>query len=109
MSVITEMVIYLDESEDEAMANLNDWCRENDTVRHQEFRFISGIPDEAGGSKYFTGEIWAMAGNHFPYKELIDAFPGFDWRQPEKTILIVNHENEDSLRLIAGDFLGKGI
>jgi hypothetical protein len=81
MSLITEMVIYLPNSEDLAMSQLNRFSQEIDSVRHQVFELIP--TGNAGGSKLFTGDIWAMAGNYYPVEDLINKIPSFSWTYPE--------------------------
>lgn len=93
MSVIVDLVVLHDGSEDKAMAQLNAWCAENDTARQQQFERIG--TDEAGGNKVFCSEVWAMAGNHFPHYLLSEAFPSFGWLRPEKALLVINHEMSD--------------
>lgn len=94
MSIITEMIIYTPQSEHEAMDRLNEWSEKADTERGQRFEQldVSG----AGGTKFFTGDIWAMAGNHYPYEKLLEKMPSFGWTYPEDVVLIFNHENEET-------------
>lgn len=92
MSLITDMVIFTGMDEHDAMDRLNAWCGQNDP-RKQQFRPLD--PDAAGGSKFFCGEVWAMAGNYFPHQQLIETFADFNWRYPEHVVLIVDAETDD--------------
>lgn len=92
MSSRTDMVVITGGYEDEAIAKLNAWCAAND---HREQQFEQLNTDAAGGSKVFTKQVWAMAGNYFPYEKLGAAFPGFGWRYPDDAIMIVNDEHGD--------------
>lgn len=96
MSVITDMVLFTESHEDEAVARLNAWCSEND-YSNQEFSRLD--TDAAGGRKVFTSQVWAMAGNHFRHEQLIEVLPSFGWRYPHHVVLIVNYEHEDCARV----------
>ena len=98
MSLITDMLIFICHEEREAMERLQAWCVEHDPDRQQRFEKLD--TDPAGGSKWFTAEVWAMAGNYFRWSELIEAFPSFGWRDPESVVLIVDHESNDHIRVI---------
>lgn len=91
------MVIYT-ACDDEAMAKLNAWCAEHDTDRQQRFERLD--VDAAGGVKVFTCEVWAMAGNYFPYEGLVEVFPSFGWRYPEDAILIVDDAHVNGSQVI---------
>lgn len=96
MSVITDMVLFTEGWDDEAVARLNAWCAENDS-RGQQFQPLD--VDAASGVKVFTSKVWAMAGNHFRHEELAAALPSFGWRYPHHTILIVNYEHDECARV----------
>jgi hypothetical protein len=96
MSVITRMVIYTGMNEDDAMARLNKWCEEND---HSSQQFQRLDTDAAGGRKWFSDEIWAMAGNYFRHEDLIPLLPTFGWRGPANVVLIVNYEHDECSRV----------
>lgn len=93
MSLITDMLIFTSFDEDAAMKRLNAWCVEHDPERTQRFERLD--TDAAGGTKWFTGNVWAMAGNYFRHELLVEAFPSFGWRDPECVVLIVDHEGDD--------------
>ena len=99
MSLITDMVLTT-WHDDEAVARLNAWCAEHDTQRQQQFAKLN--TDAAGGLKVFTGDIWAMAGNYFPWWELTQVFGSFGWYNPEKAVLIVEPEGEDGVLIFRG-------
>lgn len=94
MSVITDMVLIVPMSsrQSEAVDRLNAWCLEHDK-RQQVFRRLDqGDSSVAGGTKWFFTGVYAMAGNHFPWWDLKEAFTkgefGFDkgsllWIEPE--------------------------
>jgi hypothetical protein len=92
MSSITDMIIFTSLPEHAAMGRLNAWCAEHD-ARQQQFQLLDG--DQAGGAKVFTCDVWAMAGNYFPHRDLREAFPSFGWIYPESVILIVDDEHSD--------------
>ncbi len=97
MSSITDMVIFAGAMDDEAMARLNAWCAERDTERGQQFRKLD--VDAAGGVKVFTSDVWAMAGNYFPYEDLVEALPTFGWMYPEDIVLLVDDDNGDGTEI----------
>jgi hypothetical protein len=90
MSNITSMVLITGPGEEDAVAELNAWCREHDADCHQEFRRLD--PDAAGGMKVLTVDVWAMAGNYFPWTDLVNALGEFEWHWPEDVVLVVDHE-----------------
>ncbi len=96
MSLITEMIIFTS-YDDEAMVRLNVWCAEHDTERQQQFEKLDG--DGAGGRKFLTAGVWAMAGNYFPSRGLVNVFPSFGWRYPESAILIVDAEDTEGVQI----------
>lgn len=96
MSSITRMAIYTS-YDDAAMARLNKWCAEHDE-RDQQFERLD--MDAAGGTKVFTGQVWAMAGNYFAAEDLVDAFGSFGWLYPECAILIVDDAHRDACRVV---------
>jgi hypothetical protein len=93
MSVVTDIVIITSKDESESIGYLNEWCLEHDTERKQQFVKLN--TDAAGGTKFFACHIWAMAGNYFPYKDLINVFHLFRWDEPISVVLIINHEDEN--------------
>lgn len=105
MSLITDMLIFASSHETAAMERLNAWCVEHDPDREQRFERLD--TDPAGGTKWFTGEVWAMAGNYFRWWELIEAFPSFDWLDPDSVVLIVDHESEDVVHVVRAAGLGE--
>lgn len=101
MSSITEMVIVTAFGEEEAMARLNAWCVEHDTERHQTFERLN--TEAAGGFKVFTSNVWAMAGNYFPWFDLAKALPDFAWLSPEDVVLVVRYHGGDETSVIRAD------
>lgn len=89
MSHLTDMVIIASPIDDEAMARLNAWCATEDP-RGQQFERLN--TDAAGGTKIFTGTVWAMCGNHFPFQRLAEALPTFGWNIPGGVVLVVDVE-----------------
>ena len=63
MSLITNVLIH--GARDEAMAALNEWLREADDERHQQFERID--MGAAGGSKHYVVDVWAAAFNYTPH------------------------------------------
>jgi hypothetical protein len=90
------MVIYACD-DDEAMARLNAWCVEHDD-REQQFERLD--TDAAGGTKVFTSQVWAMAGNYFPAEQLEDAFGSFGWLYPYDAVLLINDVHSDGTRVV---------
>ncbi len=100
MSVITDMVIFTTFDEADAMGRLNEWHADGDDTRCWFTRLDT---DAAGGPKVFTSGVWAMAGNYFPHRELIEAFPTFGWRSPAEVVLVVGYELADETYVVRGD------
>lgn len=100
MSVITDVLLITNFDEHDAVEMLNAWCRDHDG-RQQQFARLN--EDAAGGNKVFTSEMWAMAGNHFPWRELAAALPSFGWRWPEEVVLVVNYEHDEETHVFRGD------
>lgn len=96
MSVISDMVLFTEMHEDEAITRLNAWCAENDS-RSQQFTQLD--TDEAGGWKVMTSQVWAMSGNHFRHEVLAEVLPTFGWRYPHHVVLIVNYEYDECSRV----------
>lgn len=94
MSVITNMVLVVGISDKETVGQVNAWCALHD-VREQQFAPLD--ESAAGGVKVFTGEVWAMAGNFFPWQELAAALGSFGWLDPDRVVLVVDHEHEERM------------
>lgn len=101
MSVITDMVLVTFMEDREAVDRLNAWCQAFDGDRGQRFAKLD--EDMAGGSKWFTGQIWAMSGNYFRWYELVEALPTFGWRSPDNVLLLVDDEHGDEPLAFRGD------
>lgn len=97
VSHIVKMVICTYFEEDRAMAQLNQWCRENDG-RGQQFEQLG--TETAGGTKVYTGQVWAMAGNYFPHEKLAEAFPTFDWLFP--VVLVAYSPDHEGVEIYRG-------
>lgn len=93
MSVVVDMVLFLGAGDDEAEAvgRLNAWCAEHG--RGQQFANLPG--SAAGGFKGFASEVWAMAGNYFPWQDLVAALASFEWYDPDSVVLLVNASEYD--------------
>ncbi len=97
MSTITDMVLFTEGYDDEAVARLNAWCADDDTERQQQFQRLD--TDAAGGSKVFTSQVWAMAGNYVRYEVLGELLPTFGWKYPHHTVLVVNYQHDECARV----------
>lgn len=97
MSSITRMVIVAAFGEVEAMARLNAWCVEHDD-REQQFERLD--TDAAGGTKVFTSQVWAMAGNYFAAEQLEDVFGSFGWHYPYDAVLLISDKHSEGTRVV---------
>lgn len=80
-------------ADEKLIDKINTWCHENDPERHQTLHKIA--TDNAGGTKLFTGYIYAAAFNHFPHEELILFFETMKgWEYPEEAVMLVNYEGK---------------
>jgi hypothetical protein len=95
MSHITDMLVLTGEEPDsKPIKALNAWCEEH--ANGQVFNLISEKQiEKAGGCKVFTTELYACAGNYFPWEKLIEVFHTFGWGPytEEVTALILKNEN----------------
>lgn len=100
MSSITDIIITCSVSENEAIEDIHRWCRDHNRCDDQQFGRLDTKP--AGGNKVFTTQVWAMAGNYFPWRELSEAFPKFRWNLPELAVMVMAHES-DLVVVVHGD------
>lgn len=84
MSVIVDAAILLSGHEHDAIEAVNARLREEDTARRQQFQKLD--VDKAGGSKWFTGEIWAAAFNHLIPHDIEEAVAVAPWRYPDEVV-----------------------
>lgn len=96
MSVVTDIILFTEMHDDEAVERLNQWCEANDP-RGQRFERLD--TDPAGGYKAFTSVVWAMSANHFRHEELAAVLPSFGWRYPHHVVLVVNDEHDECARV----------
>lgn len=81
MSVTFEAMLIFELPDRDGMADLNRRLYEADTERHQQFNRID--MDHAGGTKFFTTEVWAACFNHFTPSDVEDCIAATQWRYPE--------------------------
>jgi len=93
MSVIVDYMIVLDNYEDEAMDVVNKLLDEVDDARHQQFRKIG--MGRAGGSKFYTSDVWAAAFNHLIPTDVDDCIASAPWRYPDEVLVIVSGPDYD--------------
>lgn len=67
MSYITNVLVQ--GSVTKEIQALNEWLREADTERTQQFQQIN--MDSAGGTKWYVVDVWAAAFNYGPMEELL--------------------------------------
>lgn len=107
MSVVTDMLLLsLEELDSLAVRRLNEWCKKN--AAGQTFKQID--TKGAGGCKVFTTNVYACAGNYFPWRELLKALPSFGWDddfEASLSVLILQPENAE--RWYAVDATGKPV
>jgi hypothetical protein len=101
VSVITDMLLLTNEEPDsEPIVALNAWCAKH--ANGQIFTHIAIDDHDAeakkrasGGGKVFCTNVYACAGNYFPWEKLVIALPSFGWDSyaAETTALILQDEN----------------
>lgn len=105
MSNVSSMLLMVCALERTAIEQLNEWCRERDTERQQVFEKID--MDECGGWKSFQQDVYACAGNHFPWRDLVESLPSFDWEFPENVVFALETDSElESYVYVVGDLRG---
>lgn len=108
MSSIVDMVILCPGTgAEDGLAALKAWCIEH--AETGDFFKEAPVHGHAGGRKVFCTRVFALAGNYFPWRELLDAFPTFPWGSyvAETTMLAVLHENEDAWTVVSGSGVRK--
>lgn len=104
MSLITGMVLVTFTEEREAVERLNAWCRSHEEQRGLRAQTFGRLDERAaGGLKAFGGHVWVMAGNYFPWRELVEVLPTFGWHLPDNVLLLVDHDHEDEPLVFRGD------
>lgn len=84
MSVICDAMLICGMPEDEAIREVNDHLRAADHVRQQTFASID--MGGAGGTKHFTGDVYAAAFNHLPGGWVRLAVVQTEWLVPDDAI-----------------------
>lgn len=50
------------------------------------------------GGKVFTNDFYAASHNHFNHHKFVDHLRAAPWKEPERWMLVVDYEQDDSLR-----------
>lgn len=95
MSLITDVLLVSPYDEPEALNRLQQWLEQDDDVRHQVLKPID--MSYAGGRKFFTSRVYAMAANYMHSIEFIEAWPTFGFG-PDG-VCWVQMEGEDAVVL----------
>ena len=87
MSVICQYAIITPgwREDEESMRAVNLALHIADTERRQTFNKIN--TDGAGGSKYFTHDVWVASFNHLDPPTIEDAIVSADWHRPHETFV----------------------
>lgn len=97
MSVIFNAMLIFELSDRPGVEALNKLLYEVDTERHQQFGEIN--MDGAGGSKFFTQDVYAAAFNHLTPDDVEDCVCRASWRFPATVLYIRDlgdyHYDED--------------
>jgi hypothetical protein len=86
VSVIFNAMLILEMSDRGGVEALNKLLYEKDTERHQQFGKVD--MDGAGGTKFFTTDVYAAAFNHFVPEDVEECIAQTPWRFPD-TVLYV--------------------
>lgn len=92
MSVICDVVVHVDYAPKETMSLIVQPLP-FDTARGQSLNEIER--DGAGGSKWFTGHLFAAALNHVSTPDVVDWFKGLPWSASDQASMSVAHEFDD--------------
>jgi hypothetical protein len=87
MSVTFEAMLILTPSDFKAIEALNEALYRADNERHQQFKPIQ--MDGAGGSKYWTTDVYAACFNHLTPHDVEACVRDAPWRYPEWVLYIV--------------------
>lgn len=93
MSHITDMLLLTNEEPGSVPVRaLNAWCKQH--ADGQVFKRLKIERNAPGGHKVFTTEVYACAGNFFPWEKLLEVLPSFGWdsHSAEITALILQDE-----------------
>lgn len=93
MSYITQAVLVLGVLEEESSVQAV-----NAHLRKQGHEQSFGRLDTsaAGGSKVYSGQVWAAAFNYVPSDDVRLAVKAARWHDPETVFLMLNEENDTS-------------
>lgn len=81
MSVIFDAMLIFELPDPDGMRDLNLLLHIADPERRQTFNEID--MDGAGGSKFFTTDVWAAAFNHFTPADVEDCICAANWCHPQ--------------------------
>lgn len=86
MSVTFDAMLVLALRDNEAMRELNRLLHIKDEARHQTFNAID--MDGAGGSKFFTTDVWSACFNHFAPDDVEQCVCSTSWRHPDWVLYV---------------------
>jgi hypothetical protein len=86
MSVICDALLFISKGRQGDIEKVNEAI--NDEARGQGFERLD--MQGAGGSKFFSGEVWAAAFNHVTPSRVEDAVASVDWADPEGVVLVLD-------------------
>lgn len=86
MSVIFNAMLVFEMADRQGVEALNRLLHKADSERHQQFAKID--MGGAGGSKYFTGDVYAAAFNHFIPNDVEDCIRATPWRNPNWVLYV---------------------
>lgn len=93
MSITFEAMILPAFAEREAIEALNKALYIADTERHQQFNAVH--MGTAGGSKFFTSDVYAACFNHFIPDDVEDYVRNAPWRHPDHVLYLVHMGDDD--------------
>ena len=92
MSVITDVVIVTMHGEDEAVAHVNRWLKDNDP-REPQLNRLDAEKSGAGGTKVSSTVLYAAAFNFLDVSGLEDAIRAAPWRCPSFVVAYFDDEH----------------
>lgn len=95
--MLTDVVIVCNDSENEALAWLNQWLEENDP-RKQQLKEIS--LREGGGSKVTSATVFAACFNFLPVGDFEEAVRRAPWKFPGSVAAYIDFE-ADRARVVS--------
>lgn len=93
MSYITQAVLVLGVLEEESSVVMVN-AHLQKSGHEQSFKRLA--TSAAGGSKVYSGQIWAAAFNYVPSDDVRSAVKAARWEEPETVFLVLNEENDTS-------------